>query len=484
MGSLYLYDGYASINNLKNAYALFSAVTNEVSANYAYVDRNDNTNVEFITERIDAWQELNIKLYRFYASLVNALSRDRWVPYTASIGSIGSTTLHYGVSPQVTASISVSSVATVEKDRSDEFSDPMAPLSLEGTFYLNGGAVSISTDDSLFDISQKINSISSGTRVASYIGDGYLYIYSLYTGSAGIDYEDPDGVLQSLGVLTVEDGVPVPKSQVSSPSDAVLTVNGRTYKQASNLFKDILPHVDIEVSSSGSSSFRLLFSIDAVKGMLKSIIDKYNDAMREINKHLSYKGALSGDRSLGLIRKNISLPWKSTKVNPVGIDLLHKEMDINEFSLVMYASRLKEHLINSLFRSVDGLPSLVGSLSAIGVYSNDDSTLSFNEEQFSSKMREDYTSVVPVLAGDNGILKRIKDYLFTVVGTEPSLITSKIDSLEEELGNMEYLKERYERLLWSKISLLYKRYSDISSLLSLLGAERVADILLRGVPAL
>ncbi len=482
MGNLYLYDGYASIDNFRDTYALFSNITNRISANYAYVDKSDNTNVNFITERIDAWQELNMKLYRFYASLVNVLDKDRWVPYTASIN-VGSSILHYGVSPQTTASISVLSVARAEKDRSDEFSDPMEPLSLKGTFYLNGGAISISTDDSLLDISDKINSISNGTGVASYIGNGYLYIYSLCTGGAGINYRDPDNVLQSIGVLMLDDGVLVPKNQVVQPSDAEINVSGKTYRQTSNFFKGILPYIDINVSKQGVSSFRLSFSIDAVKEMLKSIIEKYNDAMEEINKRLSYRGVLSGDRSLGLIRKNISAPWKSREMQPVGIDILHKEMDMNEFSLLIYASKLKEHLVQSIFRSVDGLPSFVGSLSAIGVYSNDDNTLSFDEKQFSAKMRESYTEVVPILVGSSGVLNRIKDYLFTVVGMQPNLISSKIGILEEELDNMEYLKERFEKLLWNKISLLYKQYTDVYNLLSLMSATKVSDVLLHGFSA-
>lgn len=81
-------------------------------------------------------------------------------------------------------------------------------LGLSGEFLVNGRAVSVEATDSLDDLAGKLNTANSGTNrtdvaatIASVDGQYRLLLAATETGEDGIQLSDPDGVLQSLGML-------------------------------------------------------------------------------------------------------------------------------------------------------------------------------------------------------------------------------------------------------------------------------------------
>lgn len=82
------------------------------------------------------------------------------------------------------------------------------PLGLSGEVLINGRAVQVEATDALEDIAGKINAMNTGSSrsgvgatVASVDGSFRLLLAASETGVDGIQLADPDGILQSLGLV-------------------------------------------------------------------------------------------------------------------------------------------------------------------------------------------------------------------------------------------------------------------------------------------
>jgi len=161
---------------------------------------------------------------------------------------------------------SVTALAQAETLHSDTQETRDVALDLEGTFTLNGAAVSALATDSLDSLAAKINGAHAGVT-ASVVSDGpgfRLEMTSETTGKAGaVSFTDGNGVLRGLGVL---EGNLVPKNVVVAASDAAYSINRSTRSSASNTVTAI-PGLNITLSGTGTTTV----SVSATGGVLKAL---------------------------------------------------------------------------------------------------------------------------------------------------------------------------------------------------------------------
>ena len=162
--------------------------------------------------------------------------------------------------------LSVSALAQAETLRSDVQAARDVALGLEGTFTLNGAAVSALASDSLDNLATKINATHAGVQ-ASVVTDGPGYrleIVSETMGKAGvISFADGNGVLRGIGVL---EGNLVPKNVVQTAADAAYSVNGTAYSSSINTVITV-PGLSLALSGTGTATV----SVSAGGGVLKAL---------------------------------------------------------------------------------------------------------------------------------------------------------------------------------------------------------------------
>jgi len=162
--------------------------------------------------------------------------------------------------------VSVTSLAHAETLRSDVQATRDTPLGLEGSFTINGVAVSALASDSLDSLATRISAAHAGVQ-ASVVADGPGYrleIVSETTGKAGaVSFSDSNGVLRALGVLQ---GNLAPKNVVQAAADAAYSVNGTAYTSSTNTVTTVTG-LDLSLSGAGTATI----SVGATGGVLKSL---------------------------------------------------------------------------------------------------------------------------------------------------------------------------------------------------------------------
>jgi len=156
-------------------------------------------------QQLEAWQGIESVLNSLNQA-IDSIKGDAFDKLTAvsSNDNVVTATVSPGALEGI-HNITVTQLAMAHTVASDV--QPEGPLGFEGTFEVNGIEVTVTSEDTLMDIADKIN--GAGAGVTSYVVDNRLIMRSNITGSEGeISAEDVSGsVLQQLGVLAPDFGV-------------------------------------------------------------------------------------------------------------------------------------------------------------------------------------------------------------------------------------------------------------------------------------
>lgn len=175
-------------------------------------------------EKVKAWQSINIKLLSLKTAS-QSLNRAKHFNLSTSTLSSDTTTdpkdiLSVTINTDAslgTFQIKVKALASAQKISSTNYSSQTAALNLSGDIIIGGRTVSISPNDSLSTIRDKINAINSGTRpskvmasIVNYGIEGYrLILASDEEGSGGISLLNggSTNLLEELGFVDSSDKI-------------------------------------------------------------------------------------------------------------------------------------------------------------------------------------------------------------------------------------------------------------------------------------
>jgi len=417
-----------------------SLIEDLINARKAYaITPYENSKTRY-QEKLSAWQEFNTKLSQItnYISTYNLDSEDGYEAYNYTLSSQGSSKNPsdiIGVSlssfaQKGTYEINILSLAQKEKIGSDAQTSKTSPLSLSGTFTINGVDVTIDEGDTLLDMASKINNANAGV-IATVLNvsdnDFRLILESEKEGLEGISFSDPNNILETIGILN---SLKEKKNVLRAGENASFEIDGIPIMSSSNTITDVIPGVTLTLKATTESvPIRLNIDVDEslIEEKVKNLIEKINSVFSFINNQNTYESGsskpLTGDVNLNMVRQSI-------------VSLAYSEVGEN---------------------------STYKTLSSIGINFGKDGTLKLDTSKFSSALTSNREEAINILRtfGDSLYEKLnilVDPYTGTLTGIKTG-IEKELKRIDEKIGELE---ERFER----EKEMLEKKYAALELLIS------------------
>lgn len=262
-----------------------------------------------ITEQQNAWKDVKLRLNTFLTKLDNlqkneafntkkiSNSDDKKVSFKAS-DKASNENYAITVDQLATASRLVSNDIVALKDKT-----VFEELSIAGNLEFTGEkgkkiTVDINNEDSLKEITNKINEVTKETGVKAAIVDNHLVLANVETGKKSFDLS---------GSLMSDLGLDVTNLKLGKQAE--FTIDGMKVVRDSNTVTDVVEEVTIQLKATSKEPIQIEVTqdIDETIKSVKGLVEQYNSTMDFINEKLSVgdpskkgnkTGALSGDSSL------------------------------------------------------------------------------------------------------------------------------------------------------------------------------------------
>ncbi len=362
------------------------------------------------------------------------------------------------------------------------------PLTLvAGTIAFDYGgqnhSIEVGADQSLTQIASAINSQAGEAVTATVVNTGPASNPSYQLVLTGKD----TGAAFAIQNLTSDIAGLTETQQLSAARDAVAIIDGLTVNRESNDFSDVVPGVNIQLTSEtpfGPETFTVGADVDSIKGKLGSFVEAYNRVIDFANKQNTYSedggagGPLFGDNVLSSITRGI-----------------------------------RNVLFNQSAADVAADAEGFGTLRLIGIELDNSGRLSINDATLSAKIDQNLDALADLFADvdgfDNGgalggdpnyyvdttadkgladLLVRELDRLMKPIGapdgpTPSGVFTSRRDALNAQIKNFDQTIENRERQLEALEANLVRRFTALEELMAQLNAQQsFLDQQLRNLP--
>jgi flagellar hook-associated protein 2 len=360
------------------------------------------------------------------SDLIGTLTdKDTLLSSTATLSKTGAFTATPDAGGAVpgTWTVEVTSLATQDNRVSQGFDDATSSgVVAQGTFSVtvNGETTSITVDgtnDSLTDFADALDAVD-GVRAfvldtGASTGRYKLVVLSEETGAANALEIDTSGMTG---------GGTVPAfTQTVVPTDAQITVNGVAVQSASNTIEAV-PGLSLSLEAAGTGPVSITVQRDdaALTAKVQAFVDAYNDLVSFYGVNSNYDAA-------------------------------------NGISGALVGESGARRIMTSLQQKVSGTYATGGAfsgLSMIGISTNQDGTLSFDDAELGDALDSDIDSVVALFTSTTGPLATIQAQIDDVyVDSDNGILTSRLDSIEATVeqyeqrilvldGNLAALEER------------------------------------------
>ncbi len=345
---------------------------------------------------------------------------------------------------------------------SKKFFDIFESLNLSGSPKINGVTINISSDDSLYDIMEKINwgedinhnykldegeddnsnnELDGGTLehgVYAYIEDNRLYLKNVLTGDILIDIEDDNNIFHYLEIIAenpYNNSIYFP-NVAQYGEDAEIELNGQTYKSHLNTLniKNLVISIKNKISN---AKFAIENNNDEVFKQIENLVNNYNELINKINYYLSENMPLENNFGLLLIKRGLKIAFFNnySDVNSIGLNINEDKNRIKEFEIY-------SKVIDSIKKFNN---SLIDKLYSIGIRSNNDEIVLIDKEKLKKSIKEDPQKIKNIFLGKNGIKDNLIDFLNKVVDKDYGIIENEMNKLTmEDFKKMikNFLKEK------------------------------------------
>jgi flagellar hook-associated protein 2 len=414
-----------------------------------------------------AWTELEGKISDLRSVVSDLKSYTTWNQYSAMSSDEDVFTSSASLSASKgTYSIDVRQLAQNQRIASDAQTDTTSALNLSGNFTIGGETVSVTTDQSLEDIRDAINTaaldMDADEQVQSYLIGNSLVIERVKTGDTDIDISETsvvsgdNDVLRSLGLLSgnaADTGTfSTVKNETQTSEDLDVRINGVQYTGSSNSdVTDAISGVTLNFKSESTATLTVGADTDTIKSYIEDFVEKYNDTMKLAKTQGSANLDDAGDVStFGLLQGDLLLA------------------DIN----VKMRSLLSQQIDDPSVADPD-----FNSLYTIGVWFNSESNeLSIDEEKLDEALDNNLDEVEYLFRAygtdqsDGGVIRQLDNYIDSLLDPIDGRITNKEERLETDISDLEQrINDKnawlvdYEAELWEHFARMEEAVSSINS---------------------
>jgi flagellar hook-associated protein 2 len=313
-----------------------------------------------------------------------------------------------------------------------------------GTFQFQVGSgalqsISIDATTTLQGLSDAINNLGAGvTASAINLGTDTSPNYRLQlTGQA-------TGAANTIAI--VHDDTTLGIQTTQSGQDAQFTVSGfsGTFSRASNTFSDVLPGVTFSLKDTGISTVTVEDNANAITAKVRALVSAFNDAVTFVNSQTDV--SVSQDKNT---LSTGSLATDST------------------------VRRLQTELHQAFSGTLTGATTQFVNLSSLGIATQKDGTLLFNEGTFLSALATNSTAVAQVLSGNGvgrGLANEIKSFADNATQSGGTLdlhthgLSDQIRSLQDQIDTSQRSVDAFE-------ANLRQQFADLETTVSNLKAQ-------------
>lgn len=392
----------------------------------------------------EAFAGLSTRLTALQDALEDVKSPSAFLDYsaTSSSSSVVGAEASSGVSAG-TYTVQVTQLAARETEVSQGFaSKDTAGVLGNGTFSLTYGGTTtdIAVDDSmtLEDLVTAINDQADGVSA-----------YLMNTGDATTPYRlvvtgDDTGATNTLSFDTSTlTGTAPSFTEVASAKNAEATINGVAVSDADNVLDAAVPGLSLTATALGSATVQVEADTTAMGEKLSAIVSAYND----VRSYIDLKSAFDADVGIK---------------GPFVADSLTASVE-NQIS----------SLISSTFSGFGSLQ----SLSQLGIATQQDGSLEFDQEIFDKAYQASPDDVLDMITkADTGFAAEMDALITTLTQDNGSLdsrdssLSDAIETMEERISNFEDSASAYEERLRAQFTAMEVALGKISAATSALTA--------------
>ncbi len=340
--------------------------------------------------------------------------------------------------------IKVAQTAQVQKSASVGFASNTENLGA-GTLSLEIGAKTVEfsfTEDgsSLEDIADALNAKSSETGVsATVINDGSgdtPYRLLLSGADAGVAFAtggelgtvlDSTTTQEARKAVAYVDGVRV-QSDTNTLTGVIRGVTLNFLKESARLSEGVPeigvePHNWAEPPQWEATSINISQDVDGLKEKMRNFVEIYNKVMEFVQPSEVPETADENEEA-----EEEDLSWYHIRQEPAARSTMR---------------RLQRYLTQQVDTGGN-----YNSLSSLGLSTNRDGTIQFDEARFEKAASEDFLSVTTILAGNDqeiGVMKPLKDYLYEVTNNYDGFYAGRKETYDLK---MDGLDKQIERTTW------------------------------------
>ncbi len=319
-----------------------------------------------------------------------------------------------------------------------------------GTFAFRVGptgtvqTIAIDATTTLQDLATKINGLGAGaTASVVNVGTTANPDFRLRLGS------DQEGTSQAVSIVTDDTTLGVAVSQTAL--DAQFTVSGFTdpLTRDSNTVSDVIPGVTFNLKSGGGPvTVTVANDTDTITSQVGAVVKAFNDIATFV----------SGNTT---VTQDTTSDARTVTLGPLALDATSK--GILE-SL---------HNIFSSPSSSAGSGSVYSVLAQIGITTNRDGTLNFDQATFQAELSSHGSDVAKLLAGSDGakgVADRLADYI-NAATQSGGLIDIHNNALTDQLNTLQDRIAAGQRNLDSFQATLQKQFTNLETLVQSLKSQ-------------
>ncbi|MFO0553053.1 MAG: flagellar filament capping protein FliD [Polyangiaceae bacterium] len=331
--------------------------------------------------------------------------------------------------------LSVQSLAKEQRTYSSNFSSSTSALGQTGTLSIAVGSgtavdVNVAATDSLTDVATKINSAGlRATATVVYDGTNYkLQVRGQDTGAANAITFNETG--SSIGLTNT----------VQSASDARLTLDGMTITRSTNQIVGVIPGVTLALQKTTSSPVSVHVDTDAdgLTSKINALVTAYNDVV-------AYSQSASG--------------YGQTKAT--------NAMLAGDSTIRSVLSKLGL----SIGTPVPGTTGRYTTLGSVGLSTNRDGRLSFDQTKLATALSADSVGVQKLFVastelGSTGAMTGLMNTVNQLANQPNSLLKLKADSMGVQSNRLEDDAAAQQRRIDGLEVQLRQRFSDLEAVVS------------------
>jgi flagellar hook-associated protein 2 len=399
----------------------------------------------------DAWREINSCLYSLRQAALDLQSILTFRGRSATVTGDNILTAAAGTGTQKGVyNIKVLQLAQAHSIGSDPQTTAGGPLGLSGTIRINDVEIEITAGDTLESIARKINTQAEAgvNAVVVRVGDEdfRLILTAVGTGEANqIKLEDDGDVLAALGFLDSEGEI---KNQLQAAEDALLEINGLAVSRSTNVIKDLITDVTLELKTEGTATLTLDVDMEKVVKAVEKFVNEYNGFM-------------------DLIRENLAYDTKTKEAGTLFGDstLVHIEAQLRSFL---------SRVVPGVDPAVNQL-GLVGIQTASGVEGAKSGRLEFNAVKFREKLETHFSEIAKLFGAETvpegeGVFAALSKTLFDWTSST-GLIKAKTDSLGASIEDVDERIEVLEQRLAQREEYYMQKFIALETMLAQLQTQ-------------